>query len=333
MAEQETGIVIANPIYDAVFKSLMTGGTGKSRDIAGFFIGAILGEKITEIKFLDKETSYFKKRTKNVDGKEETETLSLVRLDFVATIRTKNGEYRKVLIEIQKSKKTSDLLRFRTYLGEQYKVEDTIKIKNKQIEQSLPIVVIYMLGFNLQGVEPIVVKVDRKYLDVIANAEIEGKSPFIESLTHDGYFIQIPRINREAFPAKWEKCSDLQQVLSLFEQVDFVEEDFFKKYTYPITNKKIKKMVETLAYLAADPAMRRRMQEEYWAARDEEIWESQVTTLTKENKKLSRKLETQSGVIETLSGKLETQSGENKNLLSENNKLRLLLQQAGISVL
>jgi hypothetical protein len=211
MEEQPTGIVIANPIYDAVFKNLMTTGQGKNKDIGGYFIGTILGEEITEINFLDKEIPYFKKRKKIVKGKEETETLSLVRLDFAATIRTKNGEYRKVLIEIQKSKKSTDMLRFRTYLGEQYKVEDSVKIKDEQIEQSLPIIVIYMLGFTLPGIEAIVVKVNRRYMDVIGGVEIKKKSPFIESLTHDGFFIQIPRINSEAF-LDLAQVADLRQV-------------------------------------------------------------------------------------------------------------------------
>ena len=61
-------------------------------------------------------------------------------------------------------------------------------------------------------------------------------------------------------------------------------------------------MVETLEYIAADPKTRRIMQEEYWAALNETIWESQVTTLTK---------------------KIKTQADELKTL-------RRLLKQAGI---
>ena len=63
-------------------------------------------------------------------------------------------------------------------------------------------------------------------------------------------------------------------------------------------------MVETLEYIAADPKTRRIMQEEYWAALNETIWESQVTALTNENAALA----------------------------DENVTLRQLLKQAGIEI-
>ena len=71
------------------------------------------------------------------------------------------------------------------------------------------------------------------------------------------------------------KVQRTEQMLSLFEQDYFVEDIFTKKYKYPITNINIKTMVETLAYISADPKVRREMQEEYWAAQNEIIWENQ----------------------------------------------------------
>jgi len=58
----------------------------------------------------------------------------------------------------------------------------------------------------------------------------------------------------------------------LFEQDYFVDKNFLKKYPYPITDKNIKKMITTLEYIAADPKMRRAMEEEYWAELDEILW-------------------------------------------------------------
>ena len=77
-------------------------------------------------------------------------------------------------------------------------------------------------------------------------------------------------------------------------------------------------MVETLEYIAADPTTRRIMEEEYWAALNETIWESQVTTLTKENA-------VQANVIATL-------TDERATLTNENAALRRLLKQAGIEI-
>ena len=303
MAKKKTDLIIANPIYDAVFKNLMATSKGTNKDIAGYFVGTILGEEITDIDLLPQEYTYHKNTKKETNTRKKAETLKSIRLDFVATIRTKSGEYKRVLIEIQKSQNPIDLLRFRTYLGEQYKQLDTITVKDNKIEQSLPIVVIYMLGFSLPEIETIVLKVNRTYVDMINGEEVKSRSPFIECLTHDGFFIQVPRINIDIYK-EWEKCSELKKMLSLFEQDYFVEENFLKIYPYPITDKNTQKMVETLEYISADPKVRRAMQEEYWAAQNEIMWENQV---------------------ETLSNQVIAQS----NQIAE---LRRLLQQAGIDI-
>jgi hypothetical protein len=107
-------------------------------------------------------------------------------------------------------------------------------------------------------------------------------------------------------------------MLSLFEQDYFVDETFLKKYPYPITNKNIKKMVETLEYIAADPKIRRAMQEEYWAALNETIWESQVTTLTNQNANLTN----QNANL----------TNQNVNLTQKIAELERMLQQAGITL-
>jgi len=305
-----TDVIIANPIYDVVFKNLMATSKGTNKDIASYFVGTILGEEIADIELLPQEYTYHTKPKKKVEAPEEIEILTLIRLDFVATIHTKSGEYKKVLIEIQKSQKQTDLLRFRTYLGEQYKQEDKITEEKERKNKSLPIIVIYMLGFKLPEIEAIAVKANRTYVDLICGDEIKNKSPFIESLTHDGYFIQVSRINRDTY-TDWENCSKLKQMLSLFEQDYFVDENFLKKYPYLITDKNIKKMVETLEYIAADPKTRRAMQEEYWAALNDTILENQLTALTNKNEVLTNKVTAQSNEIA---------------------ELRRLLQQAGIEI-
>jgi len=97
-------IIIANPIYDVVFKNLMTTSKGTNKDIASYFVGTVLGEEITDIELLPQEYTYHTKPKKKVKAQKDAETLSLIRLDFVATILTKGGEHKKVLIEIQKTK-------------------------------------------------------------------------------------------------------------------------------------------------------------------------------------------------------------------------------------
>jgi len=67
------------------------------------------------------------------------------------------------------------------------------------------------------------------------------------------------------------------------------------------------------------------MQEEYWAAQDEVLWENQVTTLMNENVSLSNENVSLSNENVSLSNEVTT-------LADENATLRRMLQQAGIAI-
>ncbi|MCB1192282.1 MAG: hypothetical protein H7A23_21760 [Leptospiraceae bacterium] len=117
---------IANPIYDIAFKYLM-----EDLNIAKGIIGRIINRKILEIDF--KPTEYVT-YIDFLDGKAG----KTMRMDFRAIILNKAGEKQKVLIELQKSKKSLELKRFRNYLGDQYRRPDNIIIKrvnDKDVEE------------------------------------------------------------------------------------------------------------------------------------------------------------------------------------------------------
>ncbi|MCL2073611.1 MAG: hypothetical protein FWH18_06810 [Marinilabiliaceae bacterium] len=323
-------IIIANPIYDVVFKNLMTTGDQTNKDIASFFVGTILDEEITDIEFRPQEYTYHKKikpKKKSKTEKEgelsstnelpsQTETLSVIRMDFVVTILTQSGKRKKVLIEIQKYQKPTDIPRFSTYLGELYQQKEKSLEKGKK--GTMPIVVIFMLGFILPDIEVLALKVDRKFVDIISGTEVKkSENRYIEGLTHDAYFIQIPRLKNEVYK-NWDECSKLEKMLSMFEQDNFVDNNFTKKYLYPLTDPNIKKMIESLELLQYDANVRRAMQEEYWAEVDEAMWESQVEELTLQNKNLYNQNATLSSEVVNLSSENMTLSSENMTLSSEN---------------
>jgi hypothetical protein len=58
---------------------------------------------------------------------DESRGVSVFRLEFIALIKTAEGERKKVLVEIQKAQKQIDLMRFRSYLGETVLPITTIK--------------------------------------------------------------------------------------------------------------------------------------------------------------------------------------------------------------
>ena len=135
-------MIIANPIYDVVFKYLL-----EDAEIARDLLSTILGEEVTQLEFKPQETST-----------ESSDSIKILRLDFKAVIKKKDGSLFKVLIELQKSKQVFDVMRFRRYLGDNYRKEDQM-IDNDGIAvfRPLPIITIYFLGFLLNNVPSAVI--------------------------------------------------------------------------------------------------------------------------------------------------------------------------------
>jgi hypothetical protein len=176
-------VIIANPIYDVVFKYLL-----EDADIARDLLSTILGEEVVHLEFKPQETST-----------ESSEGIKILRLDFKAIIKKKDGTLFKVLIELQKSKQVFDVMRFRRYLGDNYRKEDQVIEKDGlAVFRPLPIITIYFLGFLLNNVPSGVIKVKRDYVDVVTEEILGVKDDFVELLTHDSYMIQVGRLPKES---------------------------------------------------------------------------------------------------------------------------------------
>ena len=209
---------VANPIYDVVFKFLM----GDMR-IARLILSKILDQEIETLEF--KPTEFRKKIGLN---------LTVFRIDFSAVIRREDGSRKLVLIEIQKAKLPTDIMRFRKYLGGHYQDPNNVcPTDDGAEEKALPIICIYFLGHPLQHIESPVIKVERSYIDAVTQEELTGREEFIESLTHDSYIIQIPRLREK-------RRNDLEILLSIFDQsrqasdnrhfLDLNEEDYPEEF-------------------------------------------------------------------------------------------------------
>ena len=234
-------MIIANPIYDIVFKRMM-----ENDKVAKFFIGTLIDQPIDTIDLKPQEFTYENKLA----------TLSFFRLDFIATIKTKSGEYIKVIIEIQKARNHIDLMRFRNYLAENYKKEDTVNGETL----ILPIIPIYILGFNLPEIETACIKIERNYKDLLSKKIISKKSEFIEKLTHDSIIVQVNRIS-----GKFQ--SRLDKLLSLFEQSNFIDDKkFVKEFTHKIDSDDLKIVTDILHYTGIDPKQKKlfEIEQEAW---------------------------------------------------------------------
>jgi hypothetical protein len=117
-----------------------------------------------------------------------------------------------VLIEIQKAKFPTDIMRFRRYLGQQYQSAKNITDnETKKRKSAIPIVTIYFLGHKLDFVNAPVIKVNRTYIDLATGESLHEKEEFIESLTHNSFVIQIPFLTDN-------RRNELEKLLSIFDQ-------------------------------------------------------------------------------------------------------------------
>jgi hypothetical protein len=265
-------MIIANPIYDVVFKRMM-----ENEKVAKFFISTLIDEDIDSIQFKPQEYTYEgefdltnpKDVAKYENRIKERFSIWVLRADFIATIRTKDGEQKKVLIEIQKARTDLDLMRFRNYLAEQYKKEDTIEGESAV----LPITTIYILGFPLPEIQTPCLKVERKYRNLIDNSLISTTSEFVERLTHDSYIVQVSRITGR-FQTKLDK------LLSIFEQANFVDDkQIIKEFKFDTDVEEIKLMTDILHYTGTDPVEKKAIENE------EEAWRTIDVALNSTRKK------------------------------------------------
>lgn len=230
-------MLIANPIYDVVFKFLL-----EDAKIAKLLLSSIIGETIEELVFLPQEfvsdidkEKIDKPRKAAMSRKGNKSSLTVYRLDFSAYIKTPEGT-KQVIIELQKAKFPTDIIRFRKYLGEQFadkKNITSLKINKRTRKVGIPIISIYFLGHKLDHTTASAIKISRQYQDLITNEVIDTKETFIESLTLDSYVIQIPYLTDK-------RRTELEILLSVFDQrnvadnehhiLNVNEQDFPEKY-------------------------------------------------------------------------------------------------------
>jgi hypothetical protein len=279
---------IANPIYDGAFKYLLD-----DNRIARLFLSTLLEEEITELTFRPTEH-----RTDI-----EQRCLTVFRMDFAARVVQPNGEEKLVLIEIQKAKFATDIMRFRRYLGQQYCLKDNSYTRGGA-ERAMPIQSIYFLGHSLDHTKAPVVRVRRHCEDLLNRKPIEQREEFIESLTHDSLVVQIPHLSPR-------RQSDLECLLGLFDQgqvdpqnahtLSINEEDYPPKFH---------DIVRRLVRAVSEPEVREKMQveddileeleglERSIAKKDEIIQEKDVALQTALQEKEAARQETEAALQE-----------------------------------
>jgi hypothetical protein len=235
-------VQIANPIYDSVFKYLMN-----DEKVAKLLLSAIIGREVAELEFRPTEHQLpFR------------ETLTVLRMDFQARIIDEDGKQELVIIELQKAKLPSDIMRFRKYLATQNADAGNVVREGEQEylrSRALPILSIYFLGHTLDRIKAPIVRVNRHYTDAATGEVIPEREEFIESLTHDSIVIQIPYL-------QGRRRNDLEQLLALFDQSNLSGDRHFLNIEEEELPERYRPLLRRLQKVAVDPVIRQTMDAE-----------------------------------------------------------------------
>lgn len=216
---------------------------------------------------------------------------------------------------MQKSKLPTNVLRFRNYLGLSYTKKTKKTNPETKVEQdtALPIISIYILGYDVEDIPAAATKVDRKIMDMSRHEEMHIESDFIDLLTHTCYILQVRRLPEQ-------RRSRIEQFLTLFNQAWVME----SKYIIDL-----KEVPEEFGDIAA--YLQRPLQEEEIRAklRAEEELETIFAVQEAEKVQLLNMLEEERRQKEEAKAREEEAKAK-----SHNNAIKLarLMKQSGASV-
>ena len=272
---------IANPIYDTVFKYMMS-----DTKVAKIFLSAIIEEKIVELDFASTERS-LKPGAKRSDINRELEELVVCRFDFAAKIKTGSGEYKTVTIELQKAKFATDIMRFRRYLGVMY--QDADNTSDKQRLKARQIYCIYLLNYDIGLSNSPVIKVDHIVSDQATGEELSNKNEFIQSLNHKSWIVQIRQL-------KENRRNDLENLLSIFDQDNITKDNHILNVNSENFSEEHKHIVRKLqeAYASSQVRDEMIMEDDYFKELEvkDDIIEEQKKKLVKNAKTIAENAKT-----------------------------------------
>ena len=295
---------IANPIYDTVFKYMMS----DSR-IAKAILSAIIGEKILELEFSATEIPLKEKR--KIKQNKTLEYITVCRVDFKAKIETETG-YKTVNIELQKAKLATDIMRFRRYLSSM--LSDKENTYNEKRTKARQIYCIYFLNYEIGLSDEPIIDVNYIVKSHATGKEIEGNSEFIESLHHKSWIVQVRQL-------KGHRRNDAENMLAVFDQdnqtndkhiLNIEENEFPEKYRFII--KKLKEACET-----AEVREKMQLEDDYFNELIEK--DELIAKLEEENRKIIAEKD------QSLAEKDQSLAEKDKELLEQQKRIVELEKQ------
>ena len=105
------------------------------------------------------------------------------------------------------------------------------------------------------------IKVERNYWDLIDKKIIDGRSDFVEKLTHDSFVVQVNKIT-DRYQTRLDK------LLSVFEQTNFVDDKkIIKEFYHEVDIDELKIATDILHHSGTNPAEKKKIETEQEAWR------------------------------------------------------------------
>jgi hypothetical protein len=220
---------IANPMYDVAFNFMM-----EDDEVAKTFLSAIIQEEVVELDFAPQERTFRVPPRKKGKQQEKSKRSGIIYtvcwFDFLARIVTSGGGYKTVLIELQKAKLASDIMRFRRRASIQY--QNSANVYDGGKDRKTRRICIFLLGCDIGVPDCPIIQVDSRARGVAMSEEVKiSSNEFIRSLHHRSWIVQTNLLNPHR--------NDLEKLLSIFDQasrsmhypyIRVNEEDFPEKY-------------------------------------------------------------------------------------------------------
>ena len=214
-------MLIANPIYDTIFKFLMD-----DNESAKIILSTLINAEIEELTATNTLQTHIDKKLRKKGF------VHFSHLDYTAQIIKADGTKENVHIELQKAYYASDFYRFRLYLTEKFK-NSVSSVTKKKATTHTPIkfIPIFILNFEVETeVKDLVIQTSKNVKGVLKNKILENPVDFLDDLMYDITIVQIPYINKidvETIKNDRHKL-ELYKLFKLFDQSAKAPNDDYK---------------------------------------------------------------------------------------------------------
>jgi hypothetical protein len=179
--------------------------------VAKAFLSAIIEEEVVELDFAAQERTTRQPKLKTeIDIQKDELFLTVCRFDFSAKIAIPNGGFKVVMIELQKAKLPSDIMRFLRYLGLHYQNSNNT-YNDGDDKKARQIYCIFLLGYDIGIPGRPIIQVDNMVKDGTTKESLSETNEFIEALNHRSWIVQIDQLKRR-------RRNDVETLLSVFDQ-------------------------------------------------------------------------------------------------------------------